>query len=122
MDQIKFEYGFESVNGIVKKKYYLHEIPFIREKCDVWNVLPLVYVRRFTGWIDKNNKELLENDIVKTKYQDLAKIIWHNDFSCFCYETIDEIVKEEIQFWFKKEDLEYKGNIYETPELLCKND
>ena len=28
----KFEYGFESVNGIVKKKYYLHEIPNIKEK------------------------------------------------------------------------------------------
>lgn len=62
MREIKFEYGFESINGIVKKKYYLHEIPFLREKCDVWNILPLAYVRRFTGLLDKKGVEIYEGD------------------------------------------------------------
>lgn len=61
----KFEYGFESVNGIVKKKYYLHEIPNIKEKCDVWNVLPIVYVRQFTGFTDKKEVEIYQGDICK---------------------------------------------------------
>lgn len=68
--EIKFEYGFESINGIVKKKYYLHEIPFIREKCDVWNVLPIVYVREFSNKIDKNGMELFDGDIVRILYTD----------------------------------------------------
>lgn len=62
MINLKFEYGFKSVNGIVKKKYYLHEIPNIKEKCDVWNVLPIVYVRQFTGLLDKNGVEIYVGD------------------------------------------------------------
>lgn len=54
MGEIKFEYGFQSVNGIVKKVYSLSDIPNIKDKCDVWNVLPIVYVRQYTGLKDKN--------------------------------------------------------------------
>jgi hypothetical protein len=60
--EIKFEYGFESVNGIVKKVYHLHEIPNIQQKCDVWNVLPIKYVRQFVGHKDKNGTEIFEGD------------------------------------------------------------
>ena len=60
--EIKFEYGFESVNGTVKKVYHLHEIPNIQQKCDVWNVLPIKYVRQFVGHKDKNGVEIFEGD------------------------------------------------------------
>lgn len=59
---LKFEYGFDSVNGIVKKVYHLHEIPNIQQKCDVWNVLPIKYVRQSTGFKDKNGTEIFEGD------------------------------------------------------------
>lgn len=54
--EIKFEYGFDSVNGVVKKVYALSEIPNIKDKCDVWGVLPLLYVRQFTGLKDSGGE------------------------------------------------------------------
>ncbi len=63
--EIRFEYGFESVNGTVKKVYHLHEIPNIQQKCDVWNVLPIKYVRQSTGLKDKNGTEIFEGDLVQ---------------------------------------------------------
>lgn len=65
MNVTEFEYGFKSVNGIIKKVYSLHEIPNIKQKCDVWNVLPVAYVRQYTMLKDKNKSKLFEEDIVK---------------------------------------------------------
>jgi hypothetical protein len=70
---IKFEYAFQSVNGIVKKVYHLHEIPDIKEKCDVWGMLPLVHVRQFTGFKDKNDVEIYDG------YELSYTLFDHND-------------------------------------------
>lgn len=107
--EIKFEYGFESVNGIVKKKYYLHEIPSIKEKCDVWNVLPIVYVRQFTGLKDKNGVEIYEGDILNSVYfQNCVIEFWNNGWHAKLQEDQHHSLNTA------KYSFEIIGNIYET--------
>jgi hypothetical protein len=114
--EIKFEYGFNSVNGIIKKKYYLHKIPFMHDECDVWNMLPLIYVRQFTGLTDKNSVDIYEGDIIEWEDGIVDKIIF--SFGAFGYEN--ECKEFVTLFDSNLNILEVIGNIYETPQLLNK--
>ena len=74
-----------------------------------------------TGFIDKNGKEIESGDILKTEFEDLFTIEFHN-FYGFC------AVDEDEKYYFAEEtedDLretllkaEVIGNIYENKELL----
>lgn len=132
--EIKFEYGFESVNGIVKKVYNLSEIPNIKEKCDVWNVLPIAYVRQFAGLKDNKGNNIFDGDIVTydgTPYLVNAlkatgvivnyKGSWALKYKCK-YKTSDgRDVYSHYHFscedFFDRKSIVI-GNIYENPNLL----
>jgi len=122
MREIKFEYGFQSVNGIVKKVYHLHEIPNIKEKCDVWNVLPIAYAREYTGLKDRNGKEIYEGDILKpmSLYAGSMRVKFI-DGSFICNNRFGKwgILSRCFDYDIKalKYDCEIIGNIYENPEL-----
>lgn len=140
MRVIKFEYGFEGVNGIIKKKYSLYEIPNIATKCDVWNVLPIKYVRQFTGSFI-NEKELYEGDIVRcyssddwhSKFDYLLEIKWCDfDQGSDAYSgtkgwgafrvnsTEASTGLDHIRESYAGVNFEIIGNIHNNPELLKK--
>ena len=127
--EIKFEYGFESVNGIVKKVYALSEIPNIKEKCEVWNVLPIVYVRQFVELFDNNGYEFLDGDIFKLTHKEkeyIRVIKWNSNNACFSSASIFNLKKDDYyDIWtdltfdyLTKFKCEKIGNIYENKDLL----
>ena len=112
--KIRFQYGFESVNGTVRKVYYLHEIPNIKEKCDVWNILPIKYVRQSTGITDRNGVEIFEGDIMQHANPfDIPFIVnWIDSESGygFNYGGTSYVITDT--------SFTVIGNIFDNPELL----
>jgi hypothetical protein len=112
MSNLKFEYGFKNVNGIVKKKYYLHEIPNIKDKCDVWNVLPIIYVRQFTGLLDKNGIEIYVGDWLRYATGYTSVIVFKDGAFLSIYshpEDGEELLITDLYL----PNVEIIGNIYE---------
>lgn len=137
--EIKFEYGFESINGIIKKVYNLDEIPYIQCKCDTFNIAPIKYVRQYTGLKDKNGKgkDVFVGDLFEVIYSNcpngysiigrektIIKIIGVVVFKygMFCIKVMhpdyNEIVHTPLYDFLKNEEKAVVGNIYENIELL----
>ena len=115
MRTIKFEYGFESVNGIVKKVYALSQIPNIEKICDVWNILPIVYVRQFTGLQDKNGVDIYEGDNIRVcdNKNGLLTVVFVNEY-VGGWVLIHESTKNKLSLGARKSNtIEVIGNIHE---------
>lgn len=117
MREILFEYGFESVNRIVKKVYALSEIPNIAKKCDVWNVLPIVYVRQFTGRIDMGGVKIFEGDKVVffvggNRYE---SVVTYNNSSFRLKVVYEQLKWKKVHKYYhmpSSKNIEVIGNIH----------
>lgn len=116
--EIKFEYGFQSQNGIVKKVYDLAQIPRISQICDVWNELPICYVRQSTGFKDENDIEVYEGDIISSNQWNPRdyKVVFEDGE--FCFVSLKGVEKPYTNPIHYVENFAVIGNIYENPELF----
>jgi len=127
MREIKFEYGFDSVNVVVKKSYYLHEIPMIQQKCDVWNMLPIKYVRQYTGVKSFDKKEIYDGDILLGRdstgggseaihYTVKSVVSWDNENGKWIVTELGSGDKYDLYDYSLTDTV--IGNVYQNPELL----
>lgn len=74
-----------------------------------------------TGFIDKNGKEIESGDILKTEFEDVVSIKFHNFYGFYAVDEdgehlFPEEADDEIRETLSK--TEVIGNIYENKELL----
>ena len=105
--EIKFEYGFQNGEDVIKKIYNLHEIPYIRECCIEWDLLPIKYVREYTGVFD-----VYEGDIMKRiDTGDVFMSVWQTD----CY-----VARDIYDAWTKSNNLHKKRDSFLKSSMLFK--
>ncbi|MGK0446558.1 MAG: hypothetical protein ACJA2M_000327 [Polaribacter sp.] len=132
MNENIFEYGFESVNGIVKKQYHISEIPKIKHRCDVWDSLNLIYTRQYAGFEDINKVKVFIGDTVFVNDGYVGKnreIVWNEKGKCLAYKILDDVesstganLKGEIRDIGTKSlnDVTITGSIYVVDKVKIK--
>ena len=77
-------------------------------------------IMQYTGFTDKNGKEIYDGDIAKyMQYKTPIVIIWDCKFAAFdFYHVGDEGTRHILSPRIASESIEVIGNTYENPELL----
>jgi len=85
-----------------------------------------IILMQYTGMKDKNGREIYEGDIVRdfgflgNEEERIGIVVW--DDECvpvgFNIKPIKGKWADEMGYWWKWEELEIIGNVYENPELL----
>lgn len=75
-------------------------------------------VGQYTGLKDKNGKEIYEGDILKNKREENFKLYWNEEMCAFYLQNISWLSEDTPVEFYRMENFEIIGNIFENKELL----
>lgn len=100
------------------------------------NIVDPKTVGQYTGKKDKNKKKIFEWDIVKIHDKDgsdLLAVVKFGEYNSpslpdnlgghigfyLEFHKYNDILRKDILYWLKNEDIEVVGNIFDSPELIA---
>lgn len=122
----KWVYGYLSeIFGKDSRRFTIDEaIHFDADgnSLNVFEVYPET-VGQFTGFYDKNDKEIYDGDVLKSNYEDYIYWVKYENGGFYIYNDMGRYGSIKRAFEVYKEcemQVEIIGNIYDNPELLEK--
>lgn len=125
--KMKREIKFRAWLKRSKEMYQVEILDFEKQKAfiftdnfDLWVDFDDIELMPFTGFYDKNGKEIYEGDILKSNYKDIYWVKYENG-GFYIYDDLGRYssIERSFEVFEEKEmQVEVIGNIHDNPELL----
>jgi|SRR5882762_2029914 len=119
--EFKFRAWDKTNNGMLYEGFGILSIGLIFGHTNLEKIVDYknLEIMQFTGFLDKNGKDIYEGDIVKSK----DRYLYSGGYEIYVVEWQEKVKNHndypnEISGYLIGRDAEIIGNIYENPELL----